>query len=259
MNILEKIYKYKIEEVNNTRKTISLEALSASPHYQRQCYKLAHALGSEETHIIAEFKRKSPSKDLINVHDHSTSVALNYQKGGASAISVLTDKTFFGAQDNDFHQIRTLVDIPILRKEFIVDSYQIHESKSMGADLILLIAAILSKEEISKFTEIAHSLDLEIICEIHDPEELKKINNEIDIIGVNNRNLKTFDVNYEHSINIRQSLPKDRVCISESGISNPEVVKKLKAANFDGFLIGEHFMKSSKPEKALSQFIKDSL
>lgn len=169
-------------------------------------------------------------------------------------ISILTDRPFFGAQTDDFSQARELSTIPLLRKEFIIDAYQLHESKAMGADVILLIASCLGKKEIATFTQIAHDLDMEVLLEIHTEKQLETYSTDIDLVGINNRNLETFEVDLAHSRKLLTQLPAESIKIAESGLNSPETVLALKEERFHGFLIGEHFMKTDNPGKSFAQF-----
>jgi indole-3-glycerol phosphate synthase len=206
--------------------------------------------------IIAEFKKKSPSKGDINKYACVEDVTLGYMQAGASALSVLTDSDFFGGKNEDLTLARKYNFCPILRKDFIFDEYQIYEAKSIGADVILLIAEVLSENKIKELSAVAKSLGLEVLMEIHSKDQLSKLTNDIDIIGINNRNLKSFEVSIENSKELAQYLPKDILRISESGISSPKDVLELKEYGFKGFLIGERFMKTPRPQQACKTFIK---
>lgn len=219
---------------------------------------MAAELKSSNSGIIAEHKRRSPSKSVINQDLNVQDVASGYEKAGVCGTSILTDGKYFGGSLDDLLLARAAVKIPILRKEFIIDEYQILEAKAHGADVILLIAAVLDREEIRKFSELAKSLDLEVLLEVHNLEELEtSIFPGIEMIGVNNRNLKTFDVNIEISKNLSENIPDDFIKVSESGISSPEVIKDLRNYGYKGFLVGENFMKTSDPGASASEFIKD--
>jgi indole-3-glycerol phosphate synthase len=207
--------------------------------------------------IIAEFKRKSPSKGWIHAEANATEVVKSYAIAGVAGISCLTDNHFFGGGKLDFEGARQAFQGPILRKDFIIDSYQIHESKAMGADVILLIASILTKSEIIEFTTLAHELGMEVLLELHGKNEVSKIYNDVDLIGVNNRDLKTFNVSVEHSIEMKHELPRDKILISESGLKDSETVHKLYNAGYRGFLMGEYFMKYKTPGKTAKAFIQD--
>lgn len=256
MTILDKIVIRKKEEVAAAKKNVSLAELEAMPLFQRNCYNLRESiLDPNKTGIIAEYKRASPSKGLINGTSTVEEVVAGYQDAGASAISVLTDHDFFQGSLEDLTAARNVLQIPLLRKEFIVDAYQIAEAKAYGADIILLIAACLEKEEIKSLSEYAKSLGLNVLLEIHNEEELNKsIFPSIDAIGVNNRNLKDFSVSLDHSYDLVNKIPSQYIKVSESGISDPETIKALKKAGFNAFLIGENFMKTQNPMEAIKKF-----
>ena len=217
---------------------------------------MKRALAQSSTGIIAEFKRKSPSKGWINKDASPEEVTAAYAANGASALSILTDTPFFGGSLKDLRDARPGVNIPILRKDFIIDEYQLYQAKIVGADAILLIAAALEKEECAFLAGKAHELGLEVLLEIHSEKELEYVNSTIDMVGVNNRNLGTFVTDIENSFRLASALPKDTLLVSESGISSPDTVKRLRQAGFRGFLIGENFMKTDNPGKALGEFIK---
>ncbi|MGB7526716.1 indole-3-glycerol phosphate synthase TrpC [Sphingobacterium cellulitidis] len=256
MTILDKIVIRKKEEVAAAKTKVCLAELEAMPLFQRTCYNLRESiLDPNKTGIIAEYKRASPSKGLINGTSTVEEVVAGYQDAGASAISVLTDHDFFQGSLEDLTAARNVLQIPLLRKEFIVDTYQIAEAKAYGADIILLIAACLEKEEIKSLSEYAKSLGLNVLLEVHDEEELNKsIFPSIDAIGVNNRNLKDFSVSLDHSYDLVNKIPSQYIKVSESGISDPETIKALKKAGFNAFLIGENFMKTQNPTEAIKKF-----
>ena len=257
MDILQEIVNSKRKEVERDKAFYPLKLLEKSIHFKSPCVSLkSYILREDKSGIIAEFKRRSPSKGSINLYASPEQVGIGYMQAGASAISVLTDKEYFGGSKEDLKTIRKYNYCPILRKEFIIDEYQIIEAKSIGADAILLIASILTKEEVDQFTNLAKSLGLEILFEIHDEKEIEKFNDDIDLIGVNNRNLKTFKTDYNYSLDVIDKLPTDSVKISESGISNPKVVDILKGAGYQGFLIGEQFMANGNPAKSCYKFIQ---
>lgn len=256
MTILERITNYKRKEVAARKAMIPTPLLEQYPLFESKRISISHSLKKNGFRIIAEHKRKSPSKSVINDQALLDEVVEGYERAGAAGISVLTDTKFFGGSLDDLSLARKSVSIPILRKEFIVDPYQIIEAKAYGADVILLIAACLSNEEIKSFSELAQSIGLEILLEVHDEEELKRsLFPSIDIIGVNNRNLKTFEVSIETSISLASKIPDSFLKITESGLNNPEELKILKHAGYQGFLMGERFMKTDNPGEALSQFV----
>jgi indole-3-glycerol phosphate synthase len=213
----------------------------------------------EGSGVIAEFKRRSPSKPTINLDAVVEQVTPFYEAGGASGISVLTDSHFFGGSDADIQAASQVNQIPLLRKDFIIDPYQIYEARNLKADCILLIARILNEDQISSFVDIAHSIDLEVLVEVHNPEELEKVKVMPDLIGINNRNLDTFEVDYQQSIDLISQLPSDLVKIAESGISSVEVMCDLAEAGFDGFLIGERFMGTENPGQSCAEMIASYL
>jgi len=257
MNILDKIVADKYKEVELKKSIIPTKQLEASIVFNRETVSLSSALRESKTGIIAEHKRRSPSKGTINQNTNVSQVAKGYQKAGVCAISVLTDIKYFGGSLEDLQLARSSVDIPLLRKEFIINEYQILEAKAHGADVILLIAAILSKEEIKRFSELAKSLHLDVLLEVHNEVELhKSIMPSLDMLGVNNRNLKTFEVNLETSKSLSSIIPDDFVKVSESGISSIEAIQDLKLYGYQGFLIGENFMKTDNPGKSSFDFIQ---
>lgn len=245
MTILDTIIDRKKQEISEAKSKIPVEQLKDSEFFERKTFSLRETLKSKSG-IIAEFKRKSPSKGIINDKFSPLEVVSDYEKHGASAVSILTDKDFFGGSFNDILSVRNYINIPILRKDFMIDEYQFYEAKSIGADVILLIAACLSPNQVLEFTELAHSLNLEVLLEIHSEEELKHINTTIDFVGINNRNLKDFKVNLQHSVELKNQLPKDIFSIAESGIYHENDFLFLKEKGFDGFLMGEYFMKGNK-------------
>ena len=247
MNILDKIIKNKQQEIAKAKSKISLNQLKDSVFFSRRTFSLKETIKSKSG-IIAEFKRKSPSKGIINAQLSALEVVSEYEKFGASAVSVLTDSQFFGGSFDDVLSVRNDINIPILRKDFMIDEYQFYEAKSIGADVILLIAACLSPKQVSEFTDLAHSLNLEVLLEIHTEEELKHINKNIDFVGINNRNLKDFKVDLQHSVDLKNQLPEGIFSIAESGIYREDDFKFLKEKGFDGFLMGEYFMRGNKIE-----------
>lgn len=259
MNILDKIVANKKREVQYAKDNTSYTKLEESDFFHRDCYSFKEfLLDPERTGIIAEFKRKSPSKGIINDKVSVKEVTGVYAAAGASALSVLTDRDFFMGRKSDLIAARQANTIPILRKDFMIDEYQIIEAKSLGADIILLIAAILTPEEIQKLAPLAKSLGLNVLLEVHNLEELERsVNPDLDAIGVNNRNLADFTVSVETSYKLAPHIPHEFLKISESAISNPETIKQLKLAGFNGFLIGENFMKQEDPGKAMRDFVSE--
>ncbi len=256
MTILDKIIERKKQELEVSKTKVSLQQLKDSEFFNRKTISLKNILKSKSG-IIAEFKRQSPSKGIINNQFSSLEVVTAYEKFGASAVSILTDFDFFGGNFEDIISVRNHINIPILRKDFMIDSYQFYEAKAIGADVVLLIAACLSPTQVSEFTDLAQQLNLEVLLEIHSEEELNHINKNVDFVGINNRNLKDFKVDLQHSINLKNQLPKDILSIAESGIYNEEDFRFLKEKGFDGFLMGEYFMKSDNPRNKFEEFVNN--
>ena len=257
MSILHKIITDKKQEVQLKKSSIPVSQLETSVLFNSRTHSLSKLLKNSASGIIAEHKRRSPSKSIINNNHSIEDVVLGYQKAGVCGISVLTDSKYFGGSLDDLLLAKAVVNIPLLRKEFIVDEYQILEAKANGADAILLIAAVLNRKEIKQFSEFAKSLNLDVLLEVHNEEELhKSIMPSLDMLGVNNRNLKTFDVSLDVSKNLSNLIPNDFVKISESGISNIEAIKELQPYGYQGFLIGENFMKTDNPGESATEFIK---
>ena len=260
MNILEKIIANKRIEIAAHKEVQSPAELAKLCETARTCYSFKQALTSSEVGIIAEFKRKSPSKGFIKEGAKIEDIVPGYAQNGAATISVLTDMDFFGGELKDLQEARRLADslglkTPLLRKDFIVDEYQIMQAKVMGADVILLIAAALSVFETKTLAKAAHALGLEVLLEIHNDAELGHINEFVDVVGVNNRNLSTFVTDIQTSFDLGEKIPHGIVKISESGISEPATVRELQSAGFEGFLMGENFMKQADPAQALADFI----
>lgn len=261
-DILEEIVAYKRIEVEMQKSNVhpselykKVEQMIQKDTYQH--YSMKEALTHSASGIIAEFKRKSPSKGWIKEDGKPEIIPESYFNNGASAISILTDEKYFGGNLDFIRIARQKVACPILRKDFIIDEYQIFQAYEIGADAVLLIAADLSKELCKMLSITAHELGLETLLEIHSETELDYINDNIDMVGVNNRNLGTFTTDVENSYRLASQLPSNHVLVSESGISNPNTVRELREAGYRGFLIGESFMKSDKPGLALFQFIKE--
>ena len=257
MKILDNIISDKKIEIETLSKVVSISDLEKQKDFTKQSKSLKESIKKSKSGIICEFKRKSPSNEKINYKSNISEIINGYEKAGAVGVSILTNKIYFDGSISDINEVKNNVDIPILRKEFIISEYQIIESKSIGADAILLIASILDKEEIKNYSSLAKSLGLEVLLEIHSIEEFNKISNtDIDIIGVNNRNLDTLDVDIENSIEMFEDIPSEFIKISESGISKVDSIIKLIKVGYDGFLIGENFMKTEKPEESAYDFIK---
>lgn len=255
MNILDQIIDRKKSEIADRKKRVSIASLEKREHFSRQTLSLRKYLLSENKNgIIAEFKRRSPSKGVINDSGSVTEITCGYTKAGASGLSVLTDEPFFGGGLADLAEAR-VNEIPILRKDFLIDEYQIIEAKALGADVVLLIAACLPKPAVRQLAKFAKSLQMEVLLELHEEDELGHICDEVDIVGINNRNLKTFKVDIECSISLSTKIPGDKIRISESGIGDIDTILHLREFGFHGFLIGEKFMKEKDPAIAFASFV----
>ncbi len=261
MNILDAIKAKKIKEVALLKTQFSYSFLEEQPLFNSATHSLKKAIESSVSGgIIAEFKRKSPAKGNINLNADVIEVTQGYANATVSGLSVLTDEAFFGARTNDFELARKNNTIPMLRKDFMVDEYQIIQSKAMGADVILLIAKILTKNQLQSYTNLAQELGMEVFLETQNEVEiLENINLNFDVIGINNRNLNSFEVSVENSIKLAQLLPKSSIKIAESGIQSLETIQLLKANGFDGFLIGEYFMKEQNPTEKCRNLIQQLL
>lgn len=257
MTILDRINEFKHLEVARRREKTPLEQLKESPGYQFKRRSLSQSIQlSKDFGIIAEFKRKSPSQDDINIGADPAVVTKGYETAGAAGISCLTDTQFFGAQATDIDVVRRTVNLPVIRKDFMVDPYQLHEARAMGADAILLIAASLSAMQIDDFAAEASELGLEVLCEVHNEEEVGKLSPSVNVVGVNNRNLKDFSVSIANSLRLAEMLPPSVLKISESGIEDPQSIVKLRNHGFQGFLIGTYFMREPDPGVACAAFIQ---
>ncbi|WP_163517467.1 indole-3-glycerol phosphate synthase TrpC [Gelidibacter japonicus] len=258
MNILDQIVIDKRKEVDLRRSLIPTSQLEQSVLFERDTVSLTKSLKNSASGIIAEHKRRSPSKSIINQNLNVFDVAQGYESAGVCGMSVLTDAKYFGGSLDDLLLAKASCNLPLLRKEFIIHPYQILEAKAYGADVILLIASILSKVEIKKLSELAKSLNLEVLLEIHNEEELhKSVMPSLDMMGVNNRNLKTFEVSLDTSKHLSTLIPDDFIKISESGISSIESIKELHPYGYQGFLIGENFMKTDNAGESAKSFIKN--
>ena len=258
MHILEKIVEAKRKEIVLKKELISISALERSPLFDRPVNSIKHNLIYSQSDIIAEHKRRSPSKAVINNSLSIGDVVEGYSSAGVCGISILTDGQFFGGSLDDLLLARASTTTPLLRKEFILDEYQLYEAKAHGADVILLIAAILSKGQIEKLSKKANELSLEVLLEVHNEEELSKsLVTGIDMIGVNNRDLRTFRVSIETSKTLAGKIPDEFIKVSESGINDSAKIVELREYGFKGFLIGEHFMKTDNPGVSAEAFIKE--
>lgn len=257
MNILDEIIEYKKSEVADRKLAMSIAALEKTDFFSRDTLSLKQFLiDKRRTGIIAEFKRRSPSKGIINNRSGIVDVTTAYVNNGASGLSVLTDNNFFGGTYDDLKAAR-IHPIPILRKDFMIDEYQIIEAKSIGADVILLIAACLTPVQVKQLAQTARNLQLEVLLELHDETEIGHICDEVDLVGVNNRNLKTFIVDLDQSVRLAEKIGNAKLKIAESGISNLKNITYLKQYGFDGFLIGEHFMKQNDPAESFEKFVNE--
>ncbi|MCE5204761.1 MAG: indole-3-glycerol phosphate synthase TrpC [Porphyromonadaceae bacterium] len=256
-DILSEIVAHKKKEVALQKERVPFTALEKQlPQTEVPFRSLKEALLLSRTGIIAEFKRCSPSKGWINQSARADEVTRAYEAAGAAALSVLTDETFFGGSLADLQKATQAVQIPVMRKEFIVDVYQLFEAKLAGASAVLLIAAAITARECRQFTELAHQLQLEVLLELHDERETEYITPIHKLIGVNNRNLGSFVTDLQKSFRMAELLPKETVWVSESGISDPVVLRDLRNAGYKGFLIGENFMKTADPGENLRKFLR---
>lgn len=257
MNILDEIIAHKRTEVADAKRLHPISELEKSNSFSLPVFSLREFVRrSDKTGIIAEFKRKSPSKGVINANALVEQTTRGYADAGASALSVLTDSKFFGGSNEDLKSARKINRCPILRKDFTIDEYQIVEAKSIGADAILLIAAVLEPGQVKHLTQFAHSLKLEVLLEVHNEDELKQnLEAEADLVGVNNRNLKNFSVDVGVSKRLSGLIPTSVVKVSESGISSEKTIVELRQYGFEGFLMGENFMKHPKPEEEAKVFM----
>jgi len=255
MTILDNIIGHKREEVERIKELIPQKQLEQGKLFERTCFSASEFIRfPNKSGIIAEFKRSSPSKGEINENVTVKDVTIGYVKAGVSCLSVLTDQRFFGGSNSDLKEARALNEVPILRKDFIIDEYQIIEAKSIGADIILLIAECLTSKEIQRFASLARNLGMEVLMELNHEEELSKICPELNLIGINNRDLTTFKVDMNRSIQLSKRLPSEFIKVSESGINNASDISLLKENGFEAFLMGEAFMKTSNPGLACKDF-----
>ena len=256
-NILDEIIAVKQRQVEFEKADTPVSEWEKQAFFTRPVISLCDSLmNGDRTGIIAEFKRKSPSKGVINDRASVESVTRGYASYGASGLSVLTDKAFFGGDNDDLVKARTN-SLPILRKDFIIDEYQLVQARAIGADVVLLIAACLTPPRVKRYAAFAKKIGLEVLLEIHDESELDHICDDVDMVGVNNRNLKTFEVDIHTSLKLINKIPTGKPAITESGISNVETIVTLKQAGFKGFLIGENFMKSPDPTIAFADFVHE--
>lgn len=257
LDILSEIIANKREEVAHQKERLPLSEIERrlATAADIPFYSMKDALESSKSGIIAEFKRRSPSKGWLFQSANVNEVTKAYESAGASVLSVLTDEKYFGGTMDDLRQATGGVKIPVMRKEFIVDEYQLFEAKLAGASAVLLIAAAITKEECKRFSELARQLRLEVLLELHDEQEVDHVGPLNKLVGINNRNLGSFVTDLQKSFRMVDLLPKEAVWISESGISDAGIVKELRDAGYRGFLIGEHFMRSGHPGESLKEFI----
>ena len=258
MSILDQIVTDKKKEVEERKALFPVKLLEQSPYFEGEVVSMSQYLKRpDKVGIIAEFKRQSPSKGIINNRASVEKVSIGYMQAGVAGLSILTDKKYFGGKSEDLTTARSFNFCPILRKDFIVDEYQLIEAKSIGADIILLIAACLTPGEIKNLASMARDLGMEVLLEVHNKEELdRSLTDEVNIVGVNNRDLNTFITDVKTSKELAQLIPDKFLKISESGISEPQTVVDLMGHGFEGFLIGENFMKTTSPERACRNFVK---
>lgn len=254
-DILSEIIANKRFEVDLQKQSISPEQLQDAIADATPVRSMRQALTASKSGIIAEFKRRSPSKGWMNENARPEEIVPAYSAAGAAALSILTDEKFFGGSLRDIRMARPLTDLPIIRKDFIIDEYQLYQARIVGADAVLLIAAALEPMQCHRLAAKAHELGLEVLLELHTADELNYISEHIDMVGINNRNLGTFHTDIENSFRLANQLPQGMVLVSESGISQPETVKRLRTAGFRGFLIGETFMRTLHPDETLKEFI----
>jgi indole-3-glycerol phosphate synthase len=258
MNILAQICQHQHELLSRCRRQQPVERLREQPAFYRSCYSMKAALlDLRASGIIAEFKRQSPSRGPINPLADVVEIATGYERAGATALSILTNARYFGAQPNDFALARSSTQRPLLRKDFIVDAYQIVESKAMGADVILLIAGILSPAQVDEFTALAHELGMEVLLETHGPAEVEAYRHcRADMVGINNRDLKTFRTDLSVSLQLAAALPPGCLAVAESGISSVASIQQLRLHGFKGFLIGEWLMRQPQPARFCAELIE---
>lgn len=256
-NILEQINENRLQQVAQLKRQQPITAFKDIAAFYKPALSITKNLLAKKFAVISEFKKASPSKGVINDAANVVEVTTGYQNVGAAAISILTEPSFFKGSDNDLLLARPHLSIPILRKDFIVDDYQIPETKALGADVILLIAASLSIQQVQEYAAYAKEIGLEVLLEIHNENELNHICNQVDVVGVNNRSLKTFEVDINTSLRLLPLIPSNKIPISESGLSATQSIQKLQAAGFKGFLMGEAFMKHPQPQQQLNHLLTE--
>lgn len=257
--ILKKIVDRKWEEVNERKQIRSLEEMRDLAFANRDAPRgfanaLERSLKAGRSAVIAEVKKASPSKGVLRENFNPAEIAASYEEGGASCLSVLTDHDFFQGHEDYLQQARAACDLPVIRKDFIVDPYQVYEARAIGADCILLIAACLDDTNMQELNLLAHELDMDVLIEVHDAEELQralKLPNRL--IGINNRNLHTFEVSLQTTIELLAQIPQDRIVVTESGILTPEDVQLMRTHHVNSFLVGEAFMRAQNPGEKLAE------
>ncbi len=255
--ILDTITEHKRMEVLKRKSRKPLQQLKSKPLFNRTPEDPKRFFDPGRPCVITEFKRKSPSKGVLSEHTSPVAVVTSYKEGGASAASILTDRDFFGGSFRDLENVKTSVDnLPLLRKDFMIDPYQVYEAKAYGADIILLIAAILDKEAVREMAHLAVSLGLHVLLEVHDEQELDHWVPDISMVGVNNRDLRNFSVDLQRSVDLVSKLPGEVLKVSESGLNEPKEVLSLFKEGYDGFLMGERFMKTTDPGVAFREFME---
>lgn len=255
-DILEKIVQHKRAMLPLRKGLMPTAVLERYPYFERKCLPLSDGLlSASRTGIIAEFKRKSPSKGVLNADADPVQVAKAYEANGASAVSVLTDDHFFGGSADDLMSVREAVSLPLLRKDFVIDEYQLLEAKAWGADIVLLIAACLTPAEVRSLSLSARTLGMQVLLELHAEEEIGHVCEHTELIGINNRDLRTFEVDVDRSLRMAGRLPADSVKVAESGIHSAEQVHRFRDNGFHGFLMGEQFMKAEDPGEAFREFV----
>jgi len=258
MNMLDQIIAYKKKEVEERKSLYPVKLLEKSVYFNSPVISLSkYLLREDKAGIIAEIKRKSPSKGMINKYVSVERTSIGYMQAGASALSILTDTEFFAGTNADLTTARKFNYCPILRKDFMIDEYQVIEARSIGADAILLLANVLTPARVKELAKFAKSLGLEVVLELRDAEELPALNEYVNVVGVNNRNLKDFSVDITQSLRLAPLIPSDFIRISESGIASAATISQLRKAGYRGFLIGETFMKESRPEAACARLVKE--
>lgn len=262
-NILAEIYQHKLIEVRNRKKVLSVQEICAQTKCQDLKYDFFSALREKnlrgETALICEIKKGSPSAGLIRADFNVSEIAQTYEKSGATCLSVLTDEKYFLSQNSFLSEARAVSNLPILRKDFIVDSYQIYEAKMLGANCVLLIVAMLDDSKLYELEKVAFDIGLSVLVEIHDESELNRaLKLKSKLIGINNRNLKTLKVDLKTSLTLAKNIPNDYVLVSESGIKSAQDIKTLKEAGINCFLIGEHFMRQADISQAVSEFLSNN-